>query len=116
MNRLTLTACVLAAATSAYAVDDTDITRRSFGAPSQLEIRNVNGLIRVTASNTRDVQLVATRTIRADNQTALENARNEVKLDVQEVGGRLRICVIHYWDDCRDNANRDRSERPRDRD
>jgi hypothetical protein len=111
MNRLTLTACLLAAATSAFALDDTETTRRSFGSPSQLEIRNVNGLIRVTASNTRNVQLVATRIIHADDQTALSEARQDIKLDIEESGGRLRICVQHYWEDCKGNVNRSSGRR-----
>ncbi len=116
MNRIALTTCLLLTASFAYAVDDTDTTRQSFGAPSQLEIRNVNGLIRVTASNTPNIQLVATRNIDADNQAALTEAKNEVKLDIQESGGRLRICVMHRWEDCKGNAKRDRSERRRDPD
>jgi hypothetical protein len=111
MNRYLLAACLLTA-TSAFALDDTETTRKSFGSPGLVEIHNVNGLIRVTASNTRTIQLVATRTIHADDQSALNDARSEVKLDIQESGGNLRVCVMHYWDDCK--GNKIRSGRPRD--
>ena len=111
MNRIILTACLLGAATSAFALDDTETTRKSFGSATKMEIRNVNGLIRVTASNTRNIQLVATRTIHADDQGALTDAKNEVKLNIQESNGQLRICVMHYWDNCDGNRNRSNGRR-----
>jgi hypothetical protein len=99
MNRLTLTACLLAFASTAFALDGTETTRKTFSAASQLEVRNINGLIRVTASNTSSIQLVATRIIHADDAAALAVARNELTLDVQESGGQFRLCVMHYRED-----------------
>ncbi len=105
---------LLATSFTAFAVEDNETIRQSFGAKAVLEVRNVNGRIRVTASNTSNIQLVATKHIDADNQAALAQARSEVRLDIQETGGRLLICVIHIWEDCRGNQggnNRDHRRR-----
>jgi hypothetical protein len=107
--------CLLASAVTALAAEDNETIRQSFGAPAQLEVRNVNGRIRVTAANTPNIQLVAAKHLEADDQADLAQLRSEVRLDIQETGGRLRICVIQPWDDCRGNENR-RSENRRWRD
>ncbi len=99
---------LLTGAVSAFAVEDTETIRQSFGTPAQLEVQNFNGAIRVTAAVRRISSWSATKRLQADDQTALAQARSEVRLDIQESGGRLRICVIHPWEDCQENGDRRR--------
>ena len=61
--------------------------------PRALEVDNVNGSIEVVGSDSNQVQLVVTRTTRAESQEKLELARKEVTLDITENPGSLTLYV-----------------------
>lgn len=88
------------------AIEDTETTRHSYPAASKLEIRNINGGVRVTGVNRQDVQLVLHRRITARSDQAMDQARREVRLDVQSTGSLLRLCIAGPWNDCTPNGNR----------
>ena len=108
MHRILL---ALATATLAWAIDDTETIRQSFAAAPKLEVRNINGSVRVTGSSTGGIQLVATKKIHADDRRALDQARTEVRLDVRPSGDLLRLCVIQPWEDCSGSKNQYRKDR-----
>src|SRR5262245_49787785 len=111
------TTMLLATALCAFGIDDTETIRQSYPVSERLEVKNVNGFIHVTASNTGNIQLVATKKIDADNASALARAKSEVRLDVQQTGGALRICVVYAYDNCVDDrVNIRRGDRDRDYD
>jgi len=60
-----------------------------------LEVDNVGGSIRVTGYDGRSVEMVANKTIRAQNQDRLAAAKQEVKLDIQEKADTISIYVDH---------------------
>jgi len=101
---------VLATGALAWAVDDTETIRQSYAAAPKLEVRNINGSVRVTGSSTGGIQLVATKKIHADDQRALDQARTEVRLDARPSGDVLRICVIQPWEDCSGSKNQYRKD------
>lgn len=76
---------------------DQETIRRSFaftgtGARS-LEVDNVTGSIEVVGTDSGQVQLVLTRTTRADSQGDLEKARKEVTLEVTEEANAVKLYV-----------------------
>jgi hypothetical protein len=66
--------------------EDIKQTLKFSGASSvrQLVVDNVDGWIHVTAYDGQDVQLVAHKTIRAATQEALQEAKNQVKLAIND--------------------------------
>jgi hypothetical protein len=58
-----------------------------------LEVDNVQGSIRVTGYDGRDVEMVANKTIRAQSQNMLEAAKREVNLDIADKADTISIFV-----------------------
>jgi len=58
-----------------------------------LEVDNVNGRIRVTGYDSGNVDMVANKTIRAESQTTLEMAKQEVRLDITDNADTINIYV-----------------------
>src|SRR5262245_44888810 len=58
-----------------------------------LEVDNVQGSIRVTGYDGRDVEMVATKTIRAQSQNRLEAAKREVDLDIADKADAISVFV-----------------------
>lgn len=78
-------------------VRDQETIRKSFdvagAAPLRLEVDNVNGAIEVVGADSNQVQLVVVRSTRAESQAKLEEARNEVTLDIKQETGLLSFYV-----------------------
>src|SRR5437879_1758085 len=58
-----------------------------------LEVDNVFGSIQVVASSTNEVQLVVTKTIRAESKEKLELAKKEVTLEMTQENNSVRLYV-----------------------
>src|SRR5262245_10551333 len=58
-----------------------------------LEVDNVNGRIRVTGYDGRNVEMIANKTIRARSQTTLQIARQDVRLDIADKAETISIYV-----------------------
>lgn len=106
MKRIALTALILSALagaalaghTQTYAVQEKETIHKTlgFGTPGQpgsLILDNVWGSIKVEAAAGDEVDLSATRTIRAESKAKLEQAKAEVKLEVTTKGGTIDIFV-----------------------
>jgi hypothetical protein len=97
--------CLLPAAVALASVEDKETTRHTYPFASRLDVSNVNGSIRVTAGGGNNIEFVANKRIEAKTQEALEQAKREVRLDIQSSGDRLRICVEGPWRDCNNDRN-----------
>lgn len=86
-------------------LEDKETIRRTFPAAARLDLDNVSGRIHVTGYNGSQIEMVAEKTIRAESQDQLQAAKNDVKLDISESGGELRIYVDGPF---RDRFGRDR--------
>ena len=83
---------------SRYRVEDEETIRKtlefSSGAgPKVLEVDNVQGSIKVTGDDGRMVEMVANRTNRAESQSILQTAKQEVKLDIKDKADTIEIYV-----------------------
>lgn len=86
---------ILSFAALAFAdVVDKSSEHKSFAGVHELIIDNVNGFIEVTGtSETGTVELDVAKTLKARSQDRLALAKKEVKLDVTQEGGLLRLRV-----------------------
>ncbi|MBL8211684.1 MAG: hypothetical protein JNK87_13275 [Bryobacterales bacterium] len=97
-----LSVCLGAALLPAWALEEKETIRQTHPYASTVEVRNVNGGIRVTGYSGNQIELVANKRIQAKTQEALEQAKREVRLDVQPVGSRLKVCIEGVWSNCGD--------------
>jgi len=97
--------CWLAPVLLAASVEEKQTIQKSFPNAKRIEVENVNGSIRVTGYDGREVQVTVNETFSADSKEKLEQARKEVKLDIstpQE--GTVRLYVDGpFRDKCREH-------------
>lgn len=120
-------ACGLALVATAHAqrpsryevVDESEVTRTlvfAAGGGRTLEVRNINGFIRVEATTDATVQMNIRKTIRAETRDDLAEAQRDVRLDFAENAPRVGATVIerngHVCGEPWDDHDRDR-DRPR---
>ncbi len=77
--------CLAASDSNTWNFRDEGNTRKSFATTSQpvhLLVKNVLGYVHVSVSNSSEVLVSAHRTIRAETARDLEDAKNDVKLDM----------------------------------
>jgi hypothetical protein len=77
--------------------DEQDTIRRTLGwsgsGAHMLELSNIDGSIHVVGYDGRDVEMVADRTIHADSDNAVSEAKRNASLEATENAGALRICA-----------------------
>ncbi|SRR5579884_2845397 len=73
------------------------------GEPMRLLVDNLDGYVHVTGVNGSQVRVTAHETIRAETQPDLNQAKNEVKLDMTEQPGSVSIEYAAPWR-CRGNC------------
>lgn len=81
---------------SRLTVRDQETIRKTFdlgAGPHSIEIDNVEGFIEVVGADSNQVTLSINKTIRAESQAKLEEARKEVTLEVTHNGGSLKLLV-----------------------
>lgn len=67
------------------------------GPPMRLLVDNVDGYVHVTGSIGSKVQVTAHKTIRAETESDLQQAKREVKLDIAEAPGSVSIRYDAPW-------------------
>jgi DUF4097 and DUF4098 domain-containing protein YvlB len=77
----------------AQTMEDKSNEHRTFSGVRELIIDNVTGSIDVAASNGSAVEADITRTLSAESQDRIALARKEVRLDVTQEGGLVRLMV-----------------------
>jgi len=71
--------------------------------PMRLVVDNVQGYVHVTGSSGSQVEVTARRTIRAETQSDLDQAKREIKLDIDGAPGSVSVYYDAPWR-CRDNS------------
>jgi len=66
---------------------------RTFAGVNDLIVDNVSGFIEVTASNGNSLEMDVAKILSADSQDRLSLAKKEIRLDVTQEGGLLRLIV-----------------------
>src|SRR4051812_20344046 len=78
-------------------VKDTETIRKTFSlngsGQKSIDIDNVFGSIEVVGGSSNEVQVVVTKTIRAENNARLEVARKEVTLDMSQQENAVTLFV-----------------------
>jgi hypothetical protein len=106
LTRLTLAAAWLAIPCLAghdsenWPVRDQETIQKSFtlaGAPMRVVIDNVEGYIHLTGINGQQARMTAHKTIRAETDSDLADARKEVSLDITEKPGSLDLYYAAPW-------------------
>jgi hypothetical protein len=67
------------------------------GAPMRLLIDNVDGYVHVTGTSGSQVRVTAHKTIRADADSDLQQAKSEVKLTIEEKPGTVSVYYDAPW-------------------
>jgi len=67
------------------------------GAPMRVIVDNVDGYVHVTGTNGSQVHVVAHKTIRAETDSDLQEAKQDVKLDMTEKPGAVSIYYDAPW-------------------
>ena len=102
MNRMMLAVTIvlftqIGSGQSRYSVQDRETIRRTLefsGSGTHiLELDNVSGSIRVAGTNGNAVEMVAEKTIRAESQDRMLDAKRDVKLDITDRAETVRIYV-----------------------
>lgn len=65
----------------------------SFSGDKTLDVDNVNGLIRITGDSGKTIRVEGERVTHARDQSAVDRAKREVKLDVNEMDGTAQLYV-----------------------
>lgn len=98
-----------------YSMKEQETIRKSFeipgGAHASLDIDNIFGSIEVTGEPSRQIEIEVSKTIRAESATALDRARKEVSLDMDQGQGAVKLYVNGpfrcHCDDCRHSRDDD---------
>jgi hypothetical protein len=67
------------------------------GPPMRLVVDNVDGYVHVTGGSGSQVRVTAHKVIRAETDSDLQQAKNEVKLDMSEKPGTVSIYYDAPW-------------------
>lgn len=98
---LFLAGAYLAASSSdRWSVREEETIRKTLplsGAPMRLLIDNVDGYVHVTGTSGSQVQVTAHKTIRADADSDLQQAKSEVKLTIEEKPGTVSVYYDAPW-------------------
>lgn len=96
--------CVAGARSEPWSVREQKTIEKTLtlsGAPMRLSIDNVDGYVHVTGASGPEVRVTAHEVIRAETDSDLQEAKNEVKLDMTENPGSVSIAYDAPWH-CRD--------------
>src|SRR6266700_7061596 len=66
-------------------------------APMRLVVDNVDGYVHVTGVSGKEVRVTAHKTIRAETDSDLQEAKSDVKLDITEKPGAISIYYTAPW-------------------
>ncbi len=94
-SRLAVAVGAMLAGSLAFGFDleEKETIRKTFPAAARLELDNVNGSIHVTGYNGAEIEMVAQKTIQAETQEYMDDAKRDVKLDVKQANNTLTVFV-----------------------
>src|SRR3954451_22082057 len=106
---LVAAACFAASNSDRWSVREEETIRKTLtlsAAPMRLLVDNVDGYVHVTATSGSQVQVTAHKTIRADADSDLQEAKSEVKLAIEEKPGTVSVYYDAPWR-CNNNCCND---------
>jgi hypothetical protein len=74
-------------------VEDRETIERAFPAAKSVDVDNFDGSITVTGSDTREIKVEIRKTIRARSPEKVQEAKREVRLDMEQNNDGLRLFV-----------------------
>jgi hypothetical protein len=74
-------------------VEERETIERTFPAPKNIDIDNVDGSITLTGTDAREVKVEIHKTIHARSAEKVQKAKHEVRLDMAQQGDELRLYV-----------------------
>jgi len=92
--------CLGAARSERWSVRAQETIERTLtlsGAPMRLVIDNVDGYVHVTGTNGPQVRVTAHQSIRAETDSDLQEAKNDIKLEMTEKPGSVSIYYDAPW-------------------
>jgi hypothetical protein len=92
--------CIAASNSDRWSVRDEETIRKTLtlsGPPMRLLIDNVEGYVHVTGTSGSEVRVSAHKTIRADADSDVQEAKNDVKLQIEEKPGTISIYYDAPW-------------------
>ena len=95
---------------AAFAVEEKETIRHSFAAAQELEIDNMSGSIELTGQPGGGIEITIEKSIDAQSDAKLAEAKREVRLDVANESGRVKLYVDGPWR-CKDGGVNDRGRR-----
>ncbi len=93
-------ACFAASNFDRWSVREEETIRKTLtlsASPMRLLVDNVDGYVHVTATSGSQVQVTAHKTIRADADSDLQEAKSEVKLAIEEKPGTVSVYYDAPW-------------------
>src|SRR5689334_8307306 len=97
LGALLLIATTATAQSSRYSVQDKETIQRTLefsgSGTRMIELDNLSGSIKVTGTNGRAVEMTAEKTIRAESQDRVADAKRDVKLDITDHAETVRVYV-----------------------
>ena len=87
-------ACFAASNSDRWSVREEETIRKTLtlsAPPMRLLVDNVDGYVHVTGTSGSQVQVTAHKTIRADADSDLQQAKSEVKLAIEEKPGAISV-------------------------
>lgn len=97
---------ILLVCAAAWAAEEKSTDRRSFPNVTAVEVDNIHGWIHVTGVDGAEMRMVVNRHASGRNQSEIEAARRDVKLEITSEGGRVRLYVDgpfrernHHWNE-----------------
>jgi hypothetical protein len=92
--------CVAASNSDRWSVRDEETIHKTLtlsGPPMRLLVDNVDGYVHVTGTSGSEVRVTAHKTIRADADSDAQEAKNDVKLQIEEKPGTVSIYYDAPW-------------------
>ncbi len=92
--------CMAASNSERWSVRGEETIRKTLtlsGEPMRLVVDNLDGYVHVTGTSGSEVRVTAHQTIRAETDSDLQEAKNEVKLQMEEKPGTVSIYYDAPW-------------------
>ena len=83
-----------------WSIRDQETIQRTLtlsGTPMRVVVDNIDGYVHVTGTNGSEVRVTAHKTIRADADSDVQEAKNEVKLEMTQKPGSVEIYYDAPW-------------------
>ncbi|MFL6417568.1 MAG: hypothetical protein ACJ74Y_18080 [Bryobacteraceae bacterium] len=92
--------CLASSSSNAWAVKEREMTEKTLplsGSPNRVVVDNLEGYVHATASAGSTVRITVHKTIRAETDADLADAKRDVKLNISEQPGQVSVYYDAPW-------------------